>query len=77
MSKPQEICLEELFRAEDEERFVRVSRRALVNLDHVELMVPAESGGFQARLSDGSQVVVSRHAARQLRRRFGLGPRGE
>ena len=60
-------------RLDDEERFVRVNRRALVNLDHVELMVPADSGGLHARMSDGSQVVVSRHAARQLRRRFGVG----
>ncbi len=48
--------------------FVRVSRRALLNLDHVELLDPTASGGYEARTVGGALVGVSRQAARKLRR---------
>jgi two-component system, LytTR family, response regulator len=53
--------------------FVRVHRRALLNLDHVALLEPAPSGGYVARTRDGHSVEVSRQAARELRRALGLG----
>jgi two-component system LytT family response regulator len=51
--------------------FLRVHRRALLNLELVRLE-PAESGGFLARTARGDGVVVSRQAARELRRTLGL-----
>lgn len=54
------------------ERFVRVSRQALLNLDHVEVLEPTESGGYLAKTKSGALVQVSRQAARNLRRSLGL-----
>ncbi|MEO6951406.1 MAG: LytTR family DNA-binding domain-containing protein [Polyangia bacterium] len=50
--------------------FVRVHRRALVNLSHVERFDPVPTGGLVARMKDGALVPVSRLAARGLRRRW-------
>lgn len=51
-------------------RFLRVHRRALVNLDHLERLEDLASGGYLAHLSDGTTVEVSRAAARRLRDAF-------
>ena len=51
-------------------RFERVHRQALVNLDEVARLEPLASGGYAARLSDGSVIEVSRQSARRLRRRL-------
>ena len=48
--------------------FRRVHRQALVNLDRVRELVEVRGGGTRARLDDGSEVSVSRAAARRLRR---------
>jgi two-component system LytT family response regulator len=53
-------------------RFERVHRRALVNFAEVVRLEPLETGGFIARMRDGSGVEVSRQAARHLRRRLGM-----
>jgi two-component system LytT family response regulator len=52
--------------------FVRVHRRALVNLAHVARLEPNEVGGFVAVTTGGHAVEVSRQAARDLRKRLGL-----
>jgi len=52
--------------------FVRVHRRALVNLAHVARLQPNEVGGYLAEMSGGQAVEVSRQAARDLRKRLGL-----
>jgi two-component system, LytTR family, response regulator len=52
--------------------FVRVHRRALLNLAHVVRLAPNEVGGFVAETAGGHSVEVSRQAARGLRRRLGL-----
>jgi two-component system LytT family response regulator len=52
--------------------FVRVHRRALVNLGHVVRLQPNEVGGFLAETTGGHAVEVSRQAARELRKRLGL-----
>jgi two-component system LytT family response regulator len=58
--------------------FMRVHRRALLNLEQVVRLEPADSGGYVARTARGDQVVVSRQAARELRRMLGLRkPAGE
>jgi two-component system LytT family response regulator len=53
-------------------RFLRVHRRALLNLDHVALLEPTSSGGYIAKTRAGHAVEVSRQAARDLRRLLGL-----
>jgi two-component system LytT family response regulator len=52
--------------------FVRVHRRALLNLERVARLEPLETGGFTAHTLAGERVPVSRQAARRLRKRFGL-----
>lgn len=52
--------------------FVRVHRRALVNLQHVERLRSMPSGGYTAIMKGGGEVPVSRQAARSLRKRLGL-----
>jgi two-component system LytT family response regulator len=52
--------------------FVRVHRRALVNLKHIVRLLPNEVGGFVAETSGGHSVEVSRQAARDLRKLLGL-----
>ncbi len=51
----------------------RVHRKALLNLAHVVCLEPCETGGFVARTRTGRVVQISRQAARDLRRRLGLG----
>ena len=55
-----------------DDRFVRVHRRAILALHKVRTLEPQPSGGYVARLPDGSGVLVSRQAARRLRRRLGI-----
>jgi two-component system LytT family response regulator len=52
--------------------FVRVHRRALINLKHIVRLLPNEVGGFVAETSGGHSVEVSRQAARDLRKLLGL-----
>ncbi|MGC4114056.1 MAG: LytTR family DNA-binding domain-containing protein [Myxococcales bacterium] len=52
--------------------FMRVHRRALLNLEKVVRLEPADTGGFVARTERGDGVQVSRQAARELRRMLGL-----
>jgi two-component system LytT family response regulator len=52
--------------------FLRVHRRALVNLSHVTRLQPNEVGGFLAVTTGGHSVEVSRQVARELRKRLGL-----
>lgn len=55
--------------------FMRVHRRALLNLERVVRLEPCETGGFVARTDGGDGVVVSRQAARELRRMLGMARR--
>jgi two-component system, LytTR family, response regulator len=50
--------------------FLRTHRRALVNLDAVELLEPQDSGGYLACIRGGPKVAVSRAVSRDLRRRL-------
>jgi two-component system LytT family response regulator len=49
-------------------RFERVHRRALLDLAHVDRLVPLPTGGYRAIVRGGHQVPVSRQSARRLRR---------
>ena len=50
------------------ERFLRVHRKALVNVARVDRLEDQDTGGYLAILDDGSRVAVSRQVARRLRR---------
>jgi two-component system, LytTR family, response regulator len=52
--------------------FMRVHRKALLNLDQVAKLEPNDVGGFIARTARGESIVVSRKSARELRRMLGL-----
>lgn len=54
------------------ERFRRVHRQALVDLERVERLEPAASGGYTAHLHGGHEIPVSRQEARRLRREWEL-----
>ncbi len=51
---------------------MRVHRRALCHIGHIELLEPASTGGYSARMKNGDVLTVSRAAARDLRKRFAL-----
>lgn len=51
----------------DAQRFLRVSRSCIVNLDFVDAMTPDENSQFVIRLRDGSSVTASREASKYLR----------
>jgi two-component system, LytTR family, response regulator len=67
-----DFSLQELEARLPKDRFVRVHRRALVNLHRVLRLEPAETGGFYALMRSGERVEVSRQAARELKRRLGI-----
>jgi two-component system LytT family response regulator len=57
----------------DPDRFVRVSRSAIVNIDRIREIQPWFNGEFLVILDDDSQVATSRHYRANLRRLFGKG----
>lgn len=67
-----DTSLQELARKLPEDRFVRVHRRALLNLLQVERLEPVATGGYLAWTRSGERIEVARQAARRLRRHLGL-----
>lgn len=67
-----DFTLQELEDKLPADRFERVHRKALLNLDKVACLEPLETGGYVARTRSGETVTISRQAARRLRRRLGL-----
>ncbi len=67
-----ELSLQELERRLEASDFVRVHRRALVNLAHVDRLRPLATGGYVAITRGGHEVPVSRQEARRLRQRLGI-----
>lgn len=51
----------------DPERFMRIHRTAIVNLNHVKAFKRDEAGQFVAEMIDGTRLDVSRTKARELR----------
>ena len=49
---------------------LRVHRRVLVSLSHLDRLRPLPSGGYTAVMRSGAEVPVSRQAARDLRKRL-------
>jgi two-component system LytT family response regulator len=72
-----DYSLQDLAQRLVEPRFDRVSRRAIVSLAEIAMLVPQETGGYVAVMKSGSHVAVSRQSARRLRRWLGLGKGGE
>ncbi len=72
-----DFTLQQLVERLPAERFERVHRRAVVNLAHVVRLEPLETGGYLARMRQGSTVEVSRQSARDLRKRLGLRKAGD
>ncbi len=64
--------LSELERRLPADRFRRVHRQALVDLERVERLEPRPSGGYVAHLDGGHEVPVSRQEARRLRKEWQL-----
>jgi len=51
----------------DMQRFLKVNRSCIVNLDFVESMTPDESSQFIVALRDGTRVTASREVSKALR----------
>jgi len=54
----------------DPERFIRVHRSFMVNLDHIAEIEPLEAGDARIRLKDGTRIPFSRRCRSALRGRF-------
>lgn len=67
-----ELTLQELEVRLVSKGFLRVHRRALLNLAHVDRLRPLPTGGYVALTRTGDEVPVSRQEARRLRQRLGL-----
>lgn len=65
-----ELTLADLLRSLP--HLLRVHRRAVLALDHVDRLQPQASGGYIAHMRGGGVVPVSRQEARALRRRLGI-----
>jgi DNA-binding LytR/AlgR family response regulator len=57
-------------RSLDPERFLRISRAAIVNVSWVQSFQAATPGTLVARLRDGRELHVSRLCARRIRRQL-------
>lgn len=51
--------------------FFRISRSAIVNLNHARELLPWSSGTWRVKLSDNTELEVSRERARELKARIG------
>jgi len=55
----------------DPQRFIRVHRSAIVNIESIVHLEPISHGEFEAVLKDGSRSKISRTYRRQLEKRLG------
>jgi len=51
----------------DPDRFLRIHRSHIVNLDHVAAMVPFDATRLQVEMKDGTKLIASRVRSRELR----------
>ena len=61
------LPISEFERLLDTERFVRIHRSHIVNLDHVRSMEPYDGARLEVRMKDGTRIVASRARTRQLK----------
>lgn len=52
--------------------FLRVSKQAVVNIRKIQSVSPAGDSRFQATLTNGEKVIISRQYVPALKERFGL-----
>jgi len=52
--------------------FLRISKQVLVNVRKIRSVSPAGAGRFQAQLTNGEKVIISRQYVSALKERFGL-----
>ena len=57
----------------DPERFFRIHRSAIVQLDRIETLLRSSGGDYAVRLKSGAQLSVSRNRRDELEERLGLG----
>jgi two-component system, LytTR family, response regulator len=57
----------------DPERFFRIHRSAIVQLDRIETLLRSSGGDYAVRLKDGAKLAVSRGRRDELEERLGLG----
>ena len=62
-----DLRLQELEQRLDPDRFIRVHRSHVVNLDHVKQMKPHGDRRLEIHLIDGSMVIASRSGSQKLR----------
>jgi two-component system LytT family response regulator len=65
------LRLQELEKRLDGEKFLRVHRSHVINLDHVEQLEPYDDRRLEVRLIDGSRVVASRAGSGKLKDMIG------
>jgi two-component system LytT family response regulator len=61
------LPLAEFERRLDPDRFMRVHRSHIVNLDHVSALVPYDGSRLQVEMRDGTKIMASRTRSRELR----------
>jgi two-component system LytT family response regulator len=61
------LTLNDFERRLDPERFLRVHRGHIVNIDFVRHLAPADGGRIQVEMHDGTRVLASRTRSRDLR----------
>lgn len=61
------LTLNDFERRLDPERFIRVHRAHLVNLDYVKQLVPFDGSRMQIEMRDGTKLLASRARSRELR----------
>jgi two-component system, LytTR family, response regulator len=61
------LSLGEFERRLDPERFLRVHRSHVVNLDYVAALVPFDAARLQVEMRDGTKLMASRTRSRELR----------
>ncbi|MEL6610888.1 MAG: LytTR family DNA-binding domain-containing protein [Bacteroidota bacterium] len=68
---PVDFTIQELETRLPAERFVRVHRAVIVNVEAMRELLPWFSGTYRLRLKDGTEVPVSRRRVRTLKARLG------
>jgi two-component system LytT family response regulator len=63
------LTLNDFERRLDAQRFLRIHRTHMVNLDYVQQIVPMDGGRMQVELKDGTKIAASRARSRALRDR--------
>lgn len=61
------LTLNDFERRLDPQRFIRIHRSHIVNLDYVKQLVPFDGSRMQVEMRDGAKILASRTRSRELR----------